>query len=176
VRYLYAFIRVGNNMQVGIILSSRSQWATMQHTAKLLVHLGISYEARIITANKNANKLYEYANKATNRGLEIIIVGSKGEAYLPEILASKTELPVLVIQIENPGRKNINHYSNSPNNIRNTIDMPDTGPEGAINAALFAANMLVSKYPRIRENLINYRFSTRTKILRKITLDRILNN
>ncbi|MCW9047079.1 MAG: AIR carboxylase family protein [Gammaproteobacteria bacterium] len=142
-------------MQVGIVLGSRSQWNTMKHTAQLLAHLGISYEARIITANKNSNQLHEYASKAINRGLEIIIAGSTGKTYLPGIIASKTEVPVLGIQINDSNGQKIECDSN--NNKINTIRMQDTGVEGAANAALFAAGMLANKHPRIRKNLINYR-------------------
>lgn len=144
-------------MKVGIVLGSRSQWGTMQYTAELLSHLRIPYEARIITANKSSNQLHEYASKAINSGLEIIIAGSSGETYLPEIIASKTEVPVVGIQI-NTSTKNKNIYdSNSNNNTGNTIRIFNTGQEGAINAALFAASMLASKYPHIYEKLIKYR-------------------
>ncbi|MCW8934490.1 MAG: AIR carboxylase family protein [Gammaproteobacteria bacterium] len=145
------------DMQVGIVLGSRSQWNTMKHTAELLAHLGITYEARIITANKNSNQLHEYASKAINRGLEIIIAGSTGKTYLPGIIASKTEVPVLGIQINNSNGQKKDYDSDSDSNKINTIRMLDTGAEGATNAALFAAGMLANKHPRIRENLMNYR-------------------
>jgi len=144
-------------MQVGIVLGSRSQWSTMKHTAELLAHLGITYEARIITANKNSNQLHEYASKAINRGLEIIIAGSTGKVYLPGIIASKTEVPVLGIQLDNTTGQTKDHDSSSDNDQINTIRMLNAGAEGATNAALFAAGMLANKHPRIRENLINYR-------------------
>lgn len=144
-------------MQVGIVLGSRSQWATMQHTAELLAQLGIAYEARIIAANKNSKKLQEYASKATNRGLEIIIAGSTGGTYLPGIIASKTELPVLGIQLNTSGKKKNTYDSSTDNNTSNPICILDSGQEGAVNAALFAASMLASKYPRIHENLTKYR-------------------
>ena len=144
-------------MQVGIILGKRSQWTTMKHTAELLAHLGIPYEARIITANKSSKQLHDYASKAINRGLEIIIAGTTGETYLPGIIASKTEVPVVGIQINNSAvRKNI-YNSNSEQNIGNTIRILNTGTEGAIKGALFAASILAKKYPRIHEKLIKYR-------------------
>lgn len=144
-------------MQVGIVLGSRSHWTTMQYTAELLARLRIPYEARIITANKSTNQLHEYASKAINRGLEIIIAGSTEDPYLPGIIASKTEVPVLGIPINTSNKKEELYYSNSESNISNTIRMFNAGQEGAINAALFAASMLASKYPHIHENLIKYR-------------------
>lgn len=143
-------------MKVGIVLGSRSQWSTMKHSAELLAQFGIPYEARIITANKNANQLHDYANKAINRGLDIIIAGTTKKAHLPEIIASKTEVPVLGIQINNSTKQNNKDNSNSDNNTDNPTGMHNTGAEGAINAALFAANMFANKHPRIRENLMKY--------------------
>lgn len=144
-------------MQVGIVLGARSQWTTMKHTAALLVRLGITYEARIITANKSSKQLHDYASKAVNRGLEIIIVGSTGEIYLPGIIASKTEVPVVGIQMYSSAKNNNSCANISDNNIGNTIRMLNSGEEGAVKAALFAANMLANKYPRIHEKLIKYR-------------------
>ena len=143
-------------MQVGIVLGTRYQWTTMKHTAELLAHLGISYEARIITANKSSKQLHEYASNAINRGLEIIIAGSTGETYLPGIIASKTEMPVVGIQINHSTTKKNVYNSNSKNNIGNTIRILNTGTEGAVNAALFAASILANKYPHIHEKLIKY--------------------
>ncbi len=145
-------------MKVGIVLGSRSQWSTMQHSAKLLAHLGIAFEARIITANKSFNQLHEYASKAQNRGLEIIIAGPTKKAYLPGIIASKTGVPVLGIQIDTPTDKKENIYNPDLNDNKDeSIRMFTTGPEGAVNAALFAAGILSNKYPRIRDSLIKYR-------------------
>ena len=144
-------------MQVGIVLGSRSQWSTMQHTAELLANLGIAYEARIITANKNSNRLHEYASEAVDRGLEIIIAGSAGAAHLREILASKTEIPVLDVTITNPDKQKTPYDSNTYKNMGNLVKMHNTGTGNAVNAALSAASMLAKKHPHIRKNLINYR-------------------
>ena len=109
--------------QVGIVMGSRFQWTTMQHTAKLLANLGVAYEARIITANKNTNRLHEYASNAIDRGLEIIIAGSAGLADIPEILASKTEIPVLSVPIKKQSDKYKNSCdSGSHNNIGNPVE------------------------------------------------------
>jgi len=124
----------------------------MQHTAELLANLGVAYEARIITANKSANRLHEYASKAVDRGLEIIIAGSTGAAHLREILASKTEITVLGFPIEKSVSQKIPYDSNSYKNMDNLVAM-----NNAVNAALFAASMLAKKHPHIRNNLINYR-------------------
>ena len=144
-------------MQVGIVLGARSQWSTMKHTAELLAYLHIPYEARIITANKSSKQLHEYASQAIDRGLEIIIAGSTGEIYLPRIIASKTDVPVLGMEINKSSTNKKGYDYSSDKKAGNTIRILTTGTEGAVNAALCAASMLASKYPHINENLIKYR-------------------
>jgi 5-(carboxyamino)imidazole ribonucleotide mutase len=143
--------------QVGVILGSRSEWSTMQHTAELLALLGIAYEARVLTANRSHNQLHDYASKAIDRGLEIIIAGSGGAHHLPEILASKTEIPVLGVPVitKNPKSDSVDNHSNA--HSENPAGTRATGRAGAVNAALLAASMLGNKYPKIREKLIDYR-------------------
>ena len=144
--------------QVGIILGSRTEWRTMQYTVKLLVQLGISYEERIVTANRNSNRLQEYASQAIDRGLEIIIAGSGNTPHLPEILASKTEIPVLSVPIKtNAAKSRSRDDLGSHDNTGNPAGKLATGPDAAINAALLAASILGNKYPEIRENLVDYR-------------------
>jgi 5-(carboxyamino)imidazole ribonucleotide mutase len=144
--------------QVGVILGSRSEWHTMKHTAELLAHLGIAYEARILTANRNSNQLHDYASKAIDRGLEIIIAGSGGAHRLPEILASKTEIPVLGVPVKtNASKSKAASNKNSNTHSGNPGGMLTTGYASAVNAALLAASMLGNKYPKIREKLIDYR-------------------
>lgn len=143
--------------RVGIIMGSRSEWSTMIHAAKLLAKLGIAYEGRIITASRNRSRLDDYASNAVNRGLELIITGSTGAAHLPEIIASSTDLPVLVVPIEAKGhRSRMAKELNPYNDTCNPIGILTTGQEGAVNAALLAASMLGTKYPHIRENLLSY--------------------
>ena len=145
--------------RVGIIMGSRSEWSTMNHAAKLLAKLGIPYEERIITAYRNKNRLHDYASKAIDRGLEIIIAGSGGAADLPGILASKTELPVLGVPIKtgSPGSECYEEPEPHNNTSNPSVDMLASGQTGAVNAALLAASMLGDKYPYIRENLVCYR-------------------
>jgi len=144
--------------QVGIVMGSRSEWRTMKHAGELLAQFGIPYEARIVTANKNTNRLQDYASTAIDRGLEIIIAGSHGTSYVPGILASSTVLPVLDVPVQTdtsrPGyKKDLNSYRDTGN----PVGMLTSGPEGAVNAALLAASMLGNKYPKIREKLAYYR-------------------
>ena len=151
--------------QVGVILGSRSQWNTMQHTAGLLAHLGIAYEARVLTANRNSNQLHDYASKAIDRGLDILIPGSGGAHPLPEILASKTDIPVLGVPVKtNASKSKSASNKNSNTHSGNPAGMSTTGYASAVNAALLAASMLGNKYPKIREKLIDYRRKERSEI------------
>ena len=144
--------------QIGIVMGSRSEWSTIQHTANTLAQLGIAYEARIVTAYRNTNQLQDYAAKAKDRGLEIIIAGLSDGANLPGILASKANMPVLGVPIQTKSLKLKNTKQSKSNaSSNNSIEIPVTGSDSAEHAALLAASMLCDKYPKIRDALTEYR-------------------
>src|SRR4051794_1349194 len=87
---------------VGVIMGSRSDWDTMQHTAKTLDGLGIPYEVRVLSAHRTPDVLFEYAATAESRGLEVIIAGAGGAAHLAGVTAAKTVLPVLGVPMAAP--------------------------------------------------------------------------
>ena len=80
---------------VGIIMGSRSDWETMQHTSTTLESLGIAHEVKVVSAHRTPDLLHEYAGSAVARGLQVIIAGAGGSAHLPGMTAAKTRLPVL---------------------------------------------------------------------------------
>src|SRR5579875_400191 len=92
---------------VGIVMGSQSDWETMQHAAAMLDRLGISYEARIVSAHRTPERLYEYARTARARGLCVIIAGAGGAAHLPGMTAALTPLPVLGVPIETRALKGV---------------------------------------------------------------------
>lgn len=155
--------------QVGIVMGSRSEWGTMQHIAKMLAKLGITYEARIVTTSRNTNQLHDYANNAIERGLEVIIAGSGNSALIPRILASKTDIPVLGVAVHKNKAVNKSidtdtkqenqvtgkEHSASPATLQHGTSVTDHGD--AANAAFLAASMLSKKHQRINEALENYR-------------------
>ena len=87
------------NAKIGIIMGSRSDWETMQHSSETLDALGIPYEVQVVSAHRTPDRLFEYAESAVQRGLHVIIAGAGGAAHLPGMTASKTRLPVLGVPI-----------------------------------------------------------------------------
>src|SRR5690606_34468762 len=86
--------------RVGLIMGSKSDWETLQHTAATLEDLRIPFESRVVSAHRTPDLLFEYAASARDRGLEVIIAGAGGAAHLPGMVAAKTSLPVLGIPVE----------------------------------------------------------------------------
>ena len=128
---------------VGIIMGSQSDWRTMQHAAATLNRLGITHEVRIVSAHRTPDRLYDFARKARDRGLRVIIAGAGGAAHLPGMAAALTSLPVLGVPIESRVLKGVD-------SLLSIVQMPAgvpvatfaIGKAGAVNAALFAAAML----------------------------------
>jgi 5-(carboxyamino)imidazole ribonucleotide mutase len=128
---------------VGIIMGSQSDWQTMQHAAATLDRLGINHEARIVSAHRTPDRLYDYARTARERGLRVIIAGAGGAAHLPGMVAALTSLPVLGVPIESRVLKGVD-------SLLSIVQMPAgipvatfaIGEAGAVNAALFAAAIL----------------------------------
>jgi 5-(carboxyamino)imidazole ribonucleotide mutase len=128
---------------VGIIMGSQSDWQTMQHAAATLDRLGIGREARIVSAHRTPDRLYDYACTARSRGLRVIIAGAGGAAHLPGMAAALTSLPVLGVPIESRVLKGVD-------SLLSIVQMPAgvpvatfaIGEAGAVNAALFAAAIL----------------------------------
>jgi len=128
---------------VGIIMGSQSDWQTMQHAAATLDRLGIGHEARIVSAHRTPDRLYDYARTARSRGLRVIIAGAGGAAHLPGMAAALTPLPVLGVPIESRVLKGVD-------SLLSIVQMPAGVPVAtfaigeacAVNAALFAAAIL----------------------------------
>ena len=132
-----------DEIMVGIIMGSRSDWDTMRHAAGMLDELKISHEQRVVSAHRTPQRLYEYAGGAAARGLRIIIAGAGGAAHLPGMAASMTRLPVLGVPVESKALNGID-------SLLSIVQMPAgvpvgtlaIGKAGAINAGLLAAAIL----------------------------------
>ena len=137
-----------------MILGSKSDWETMRHAVETLESLGVPYEARIVSAHRTPDQMFEYACTAESRGLEVIIAGAGGAAHLPGMTAAKTTLPVLGVPIESHALKGFD-------SLLSIVQMPAgipvgtlaIGKAGAINAALLATAILANKYPQYRDAL-----------------------
>lgn len=137
---------------VGLIMGSKSDWETMKEAALLLKELNIPYEARIVSAHRTPELMFEYARTAESRGIEVIIAGAGGAAHLPGMTATQTILPVIGVPVQSKAL-------NGMDSLLSIVQMPGgvpvatmaIGTAGAKNAALMAARMLGAKHLQIRE-------------------------
>ncbi|MCC6175448.1 MAG: 5-(carboxyamino)imidazole ribonucleotide mutase [Chloroflexi bacterium] len=154
------------NPLVGLIMGSRSDWETMRHAADTLDVLGVPHEARIVSAHRTPDLLFEYAGNAEARGLQVIIAGAGGAAHLPGMAAARTVLPVLGVPVQS-------HALNGIDSLLSIVQMPAgvpvgtlaIGRAGAVNAALLAASIVGIHYPEYREALRRYRASQTEAVL-----------
>ncbi len=129
--------------QVGIVMGSQSDWATMRATADMLDALGVAHEARIVSAHRTPARLVDYAQGAAARGVRVVIAGAGGSAHLPGMIAAMTHLPVLGVPVESKALSGLD-------SLLSIVQMPGgvpvgtlaIGQAGAKNAGLLAAAIL----------------------------------
>jgi 5-(carboxyamino)imidazole ribonucleotide mutase len=129
--------------KIGIIMGSLSDWPTMKHAAEVLDDLEIGYEAKVISAHRTPDRLYQYAKRARERGLLVIIAGAGGAAHLPGMTASMTTLPVLGVPIASKalsGQDSLLSIVQMPAGV--PVGTLAIGEAGASNAGLLAAQIL----------------------------------
>jgi len=151
---------------VGVIMGSASDWETMEHAAKTLGELGVPYETRVVSAHRTPDLLFDYASRAEQRGMQVIIAGAGGAAHLPGIAAAKTILPILGVPIESKALKGLDSLlsiAQMPGGI--PVGTMAIGKAGAINAALLATAILGVKHPEFREALRKFRKAQTEKVL-----------
>ena len=144
--------------KVGIIMGSRSDWPVMKHAADMLDALGVSYEAKIVSAHRTPKRLYEYAEHAKARGLNVIIAGAGGAAHLPGMTASMTPLPVIGVPVQSKSLKGLD-------SLLSIVQMPTgvpvatvaIGEAGAANAGLLAAAILATSDDALAKRLDDWR-------------------
>src|SRR5690625_2370946 len=144
--------------RVGVVMGSRSDWETMQHAADTLERLGVSHEVRVVSAHRTPDVLFEYAEQASARGIQVIIAGAGGAAHLPGMLAAKTRLPVLGVPVQSRALSGLD----SPLSI---VQMPKGVPDGTFaigeagtaNAAQLVAAMLATTDAALAERLDAWR-------------------
>ncbi|WP_413437812.1 5-(carboxyamino)imidazole ribonucleotide mutase [Sulfuriferula sp. GW1] len=134
-----------NTPLIGIVMGSNSDWEVMQHAALMLRSLDVAFEAKVVSAHRTPDLLFDYAASAAPRGLRAIIAGAGGAAHLPGMLAAKTTVPVLGVPV--PSK-----YLKGMDSLLSIVQMPKgipvatfaIGEAGAANAALFAAALLAN--------------------------------
>ena len=153
---------------VGIVMGSKSDWATMAHASEMLARLEIPHEKRIVSAHRTPKWMAEYASTAEERGLEVLIAGAGGAAHLPGMLAAHTVLPVLGVPVESKVLKGLD-------SLLSIVQMPGgvpvgtlaIGKPGAINAGLLAISILSNSRPDLRARLRAFRLEQTEKVRRE---------
>ncbi len=144
--------------QVGIIMGSQSDWATMKEAALVLDELGVAYETRIVSAHRTPDRLWTYGREAAGRGLKVIVAGAGGAAHLPGMMASKTRLPVIGVPVQTRALGGLD-------SLYSIVQMPRgfpvatmaIGAAGAANAGLMAAAILALADPALAARLEGWR-------------------
>ncbi len=149
-------------------MGSRSDWETMQHSGETLDALGVAYEVQVVSAHRTPDGMFEYAESAVDRGLQVIIAGAGGAAHLPGMTASKTRLPVLGVPIQSQalqGMDSLLSIAQMPAGV--PVGSMAIGKAGAINAALLAAAILATNDDAVATALDEYRQSQTNAVLQQ---------
>ena len=152
-------------VKIGIIMGSQSDWPTMKTAAEILDELQLPYEARIVSAHRTPDRLWDYGKTATERGLQVIIAGAGGAAHLPGMMASKTRLPVIGVPVQTQALSGVD-------SLYSIVQMPRgfpvatmaIGASGAANAGLMAAGILALKDDGLAQRLDAWRAALSTAI------------
>jgi len=154
------------SIKVGIIMGSRSDWETMQHTSAMLDTLGVQYEVTVVSAHRTPDLLFEYAESAVARGLQVIIAGAGGAAHLPGMAAAKTRVPVLGVPVQSKalnGMDSLLSIAQMPAGI--PVGTMAIGKAGATNAALLAAAIVANDDESVASALDKFRQNQTDKVL-----------
>ncbi len=151
--------------QVGIIMGSQSDWETMRHASEILTELGVAHECRVVSAHRTPDLLFDYAESAAGRGIQVIIAGAGGAAHLPGMTAAKTLLPVLGVPVQSKAL-------NGLDSLLSIVQMPKgvpvatlaIGVAGAANAGLLAAQILAVNDAALRVRLQTRRDEEERKV------------
>ena len=147
-----------NNIDVGLIMGSQSDWPTMKETASILTELKINFETKIISAHRTPDRLYDYSTNVFKRGLKVIVAGAGGAAHLPVMFASKTTLPVIGVPMQTSALSGLD-------SLYSIVQMPRgypvatmaIGQAGAANAAVLAASILAIESKSIHVALTKWK-------------------
>jgi len=156
---------------IGIVMGSNSDWPTMQAAAKVLKEFGVPFEARVVSAHRTPDLMFEYAEAARTRGLRAIIAGAGGAAHLPGMIAAKTTVPVLGVPVQSKalsGKDSLLSLVQMPKGI--PVATFAIGEAGAANAGLLAVALLAATDPALADKLDAFRAEQTASVL-AMTLD-----
>lgn len=151
---------------VGIIMGSTSDWETMKYACDVLDELAIPYEKKVVSAHRTPDLMFDYAEKARNRGIKVIIAGAGGAAHLPGMTASKTTLPVIGVPVQS-------RTLNGLDSLLSIVQMPGgipvatvaIGKAGATNAGLLAAQMISAFDDEVKERVEKRRDKMKQQVI-----------
>ena len=160
-------MKKNKNLKVSIVMGSQSDYKTMRLAEKTLKKIGVSFETKIVSAHRTPIRMYDYALKAEQNNIGVIIAGAGGSAHLPGMISALTSLPVLGVPIESKKLKGLDSLlsiAQMPKGI--PVGTLAIGEDGAINAALLAASIIANQNQSIKRKLKNWRYS-QTKSVKK---------
>lgn len=154
------------NPKIGVIMGSSSDWETMKHACDILDELEVSYEKKVVSAHRTPDLMFEYAESARGRGIQVIIAGAGGAAHLPGMVAAKTTLPVIGVPVQS-------RALNGLDSLLSIVQMPGgvpvatvaIGKAGATNAGLLAAQILSTTDAELANILDARREATKQQVL-----------
>ncbi len=152
--------------KVAIIMGSDSDWPTMKLAAQSLADFGVAYEAKVISAHRTPDLMFEFAETAASKGFQVIIAGAGGAAHLPGMVAAKTTLPVLGVPVSSK-------HLQGQDSLLSIVQMPKgvpvatfaIGEAGAANAGLFAVSILAAGDEALAKKLKDFRAAQTAKVL-----------
>lgn len=150
---------------VGVVMGSNSDWKVMSQACEVLRDFGVPHEAKVVSAHRTPDAMFEYAETAAERGIQVIIAGAGGAAHLPGMLASKTIVPVLGVPVTSRALKGLDSLlsiAQMPKGI--PVATFAIGEPGAANAGLFAVSMLANNDEKYAKKLSTFRKKQRTRV------------
>jgi len=151
---------------VGVIMGSKSDWPTMKSATDMLDMFGINYEVKVVSAHRTPDLMFEYAETAQDRGLEVIIAGAGGSAHLPGMVASKTIVPVLGVPVQSKalsGQDSLLSIVQMPGGI--PVGTLAIGESGAKNAGILAAQIIGNHNEEVRKKVAKFRSDQTQSVL-----------
>jgi len=154
------------NPKIGVIMGSSSDWETLKHACDILDELQVPYEKKVVSAHRTPDLMFEYAESARERGIQVIIAGAGGAAHLPGMVAAKTTLPVIGVPVQS-------RALNGLDSLLSIVQMPGgvpvatvaIGKAGATNAGLLAAQILSTTDAELANKLDARREATKQQVL-----------
>ena len=151
---------------VGVIMGSKSDWSTMKSATEMLEVFGVPYEVKVVSAHRTPDLMFEYAETAQARGLEVIIAGAGGSAHLPGMVASKTIVPVLGVPVQSKalsGQDSLLSIVQMPGGI--PVGTLAIGEAGAKNAGILAAQIVGNHNEKVRQKVLEFRLEQTQSVL-----------